>query len=270
MSGLEKKTQVLQPEEKKTVAYHEAGHAVAGWYLEHADPLLKVSGWGGCSGNIWQWHWGEASCMDELQSLERKVSGSWRDSLQWVKLAGDPARQWPSCQAWAFADGFHKRQKHHVGVTWGEVIPRGNALLDQLPGWGHGVARPWCSAHRWVCRLQQPGAQCCCSLARCPSSHEAKGWATLSTCPGSSTSTPGSSSWTACAWPWAAACPRRSSLAGSLLAPRTTCAKWPRVPTPRWEDRWAASSPPRRLRSTPRLHWPGLTRQGFLLQRGSV
>ncbi|XP_023375224.1 AFG3-like protein 2 isoform X2 [Otolemur garnettii] len=42
-SGLEKKTQVLQPEEKKTVAYHEAGHAVAGWYLEHADPLLKVS-----------------------------------------------------------------------------------------------------------------------------------------------------------------------------------------------------------------------------------
>ena len=42
-SGLEKKTQVLQPEEKKTVAYHEAGHAVAGWYLEHADPLIKVS-----------------------------------------------------------------------------------------------------------------------------------------------------------------------------------------------------------------------------------
>ena len=41
--GLEKKTQVLQPEEKKTVAYHEAGHAVSGWFLEHADPLLKVS-----------------------------------------------------------------------------------------------------------------------------------------------------------------------------------------------------------------------------------
>ncbi|KAM6217995.1 mitochondrial inner membrane m-AAA protease component AFG3L2 [Rhynchocyon petersi] len=43
IGGLEKKTQVLQPEEKKTVVYHEAGHAVAGWYLEHADPLLKVS-----------------------------------------------------------------------------------------------------------------------------------------------------------------------------------------------------------------------------------
>ncbi|ESN93043.1 hypothetical protein HELRODRAFT_69215 [Helobdella robusta] len=43
VAGLEKKTQVLQPDEKKTVAYHEAGHAVAGWFLQHADPLLKVS-----------------------------------------------------------------------------------------------------------------------------------------------------------------------------------------------------------------------------------
>lgn len=41
--GLEKKSRVLSPEEKKTVAYHEAGHAVCGWFLEHADPLLKVS-----------------------------------------------------------------------------------------------------------------------------------------------------------------------------------------------------------------------------------
>ncbi|KAK3085343.1 hypothetical protein FSP39_001817 [Pinctada imbricata] len=43
VGGLEKKTQVLQPEEKRKVAYHEAGHAVAGWFLEHASPLLKVS-----------------------------------------------------------------------------------------------------------------------------------------------------------------------------------------------------------------------------------
>ncbi|XP_008590278.1 PREDICTED: AFG3-like protein 1 [Galeopterus variegatus] len=43
IGGLEKKTQVLQPSEKETVAYHEAGHAVVGWFLEHADPLLKVS-----------------------------------------------------------------------------------------------------------------------------------------------------------------------------------------------------------------------------------
>jgi AFG3 family protein len=42
VAGMEKKSNVLQPEEKKTVAYHEAGHAVAGWFLEHADPLLKV------------------------------------------------------------------------------------------------------------------------------------------------------------------------------------------------------------------------------------
>ena len=33
----------LQPEEKRTVAYHVAGHAVVGWILEFADPLLKVS-----------------------------------------------------------------------------------------------------------------------------------------------------------------------------------------------------------------------------------
>uniref|UniRef100_A0A7N8WNI6 AFG3-like AAA ATPase 1 n=1 Tax=Mastacembelus armatus TaxID=205130 RepID=A0A7N8WNI6_9TELE len=43
IGGLEKKSQVLQPTEKKTVAYHEAGHAVVGWFLQHADPLLKVS-----------------------------------------------------------------------------------------------------------------------------------------------------------------------------------------------------------------------------------
>merc|ERR1719385_13298 len=43
VAGMEKKTNVLSPEEKKTVAYHEAGHAVCGWFLEHADPLLKVS-----------------------------------------------------------------------------------------------------------------------------------------------------------------------------------------------------------------------------------
>lgn len=43
IAGLEKKSRVLSPEEKKTVAYHEAGHAIAGWFLEHADPLLKVS-----------------------------------------------------------------------------------------------------------------------------------------------------------------------------------------------------------------------------------
>nr|CTP81961.1 BMA-SPG-7, isoform a [Brugia malayi] len=43
VAGMEKKSQVLQPEEKKVVAFHEAGHAITGWFLKHADPLLKVS-----------------------------------------------------------------------------------------------------------------------------------------------------------------------------------------------------------------------------------
>ncbi len=43
IGGLEKKNKLISPEEKKIVAYHEAGHAVAGWFLEHADPLVKVS-----------------------------------------------------------------------------------------------------------------------------------------------------------------------------------------------------------------------------------
>lgn len=43
IGGLEKKSVVLNPEEKKTVAYHEAGHAICGWFFKYADPLLKVS-----------------------------------------------------------------------------------------------------------------------------------------------------------------------------------------------------------------------------------
>ncbi len=42
IGGLEKKSKVLSPEEKRTVAYHEAGHAVVSWFLEFAHPLLKV------------------------------------------------------------------------------------------------------------------------------------------------------------------------------------------------------------------------------------
>ena len=43
IGGLEKKNKIISPEEKKIVAYHEAGHAISGWFLEHADPLVKVS-----------------------------------------------------------------------------------------------------------------------------------------------------------------------------------------------------------------------------------
>lgn len=42
MIGLEKKSKVLSPKEKQVVAYHEAGHALAGWLLPHSDPVLKV------------------------------------------------------------------------------------------------------------------------------------------------------------------------------------------------------------------------------------
>ncbi len=43
IGGMEKKNKIISPHEKKIVAYHEAGHAVAGWFLEHADPLVKVT-----------------------------------------------------------------------------------------------------------------------------------------------------------------------------------------------------------------------------------
>jgi cell division protease FtsH len=43
IGGLEKKNKIISPEEKKVVAYHEAGHAICGWFLEYADPLVKVS-----------------------------------------------------------------------------------------------------------------------------------------------------------------------------------------------------------------------------------
>lgn len=43
IGGLEKKNKIISPDEKKVIAYHEAGHAVCGWFLEHAHPLIKVS-----------------------------------------------------------------------------------------------------------------------------------------------------------------------------------------------------------------------------------
>ncbi len=43
IGGLEKKNKIIAPKEKKIIAYHEAGHAVCGWFLEHASPLVKVT-----------------------------------------------------------------------------------------------------------------------------------------------------------------------------------------------------------------------------------
>lgn len=41
--GLEKKNKILSPDEKKSIAYHEAGHAICGWFLKYTDPLVKVT-----------------------------------------------------------------------------------------------------------------------------------------------------------------------------------------------------------------------------------
>ncbi len=43
IGGLEKKSKVITPKEKRTIAYHEAGHATVSWLLEHANPLVKVT-----------------------------------------------------------------------------------------------------------------------------------------------------------------------------------------------------------------------------------
>merc|ERR1719359_1085219 len=43
LGGLPKQNSLMSPREKRTVALHESGHALAGWFLKHADPLLKVS-----------------------------------------------------------------------------------------------------------------------------------------------------------------------------------------------------------------------------------
>jgi cell division protease FtsH len=43
IGGLEKKNKLISPEEKRVIAYHEAGHAISGWFLEHAHPLVKVT-----------------------------------------------------------------------------------------------------------------------------------------------------------------------------------------------------------------------------------
>ncbi len=43
IGGLEKKNKLISPKEKEIIAFHEAGHAICGWYLEHASPLVKVT-----------------------------------------------------------------------------------------------------------------------------------------------------------------------------------------------------------------------------------
>ena len=43
IGGLERRSKLISPREKKIIAYHEAGHAICGWFLQHASPLVKVT-----------------------------------------------------------------------------------------------------------------------------------------------------------------------------------------------------------------------------------
>jgi cell division protease FtsH len=43
IAGLEKKNKIISPEEREVIAFHESGHAIVGWFLEHTDPVVKVS-----------------------------------------------------------------------------------------------------------------------------------------------------------------------------------------------------------------------------------
>ena len=43
VAGMERKTKMINPAEKKRIAYHEAGHAVVSWLMPHVDPLIKIS-----------------------------------------------------------------------------------------------------------------------------------------------------------------------------------------------------------------------------------
>jgi len=43
IGGLEKKNKLISPDEKQVIAFHEAGHAICGWYLPYASPLVKVT-----------------------------------------------------------------------------------------------------------------------------------------------------------------------------------------------------------------------------------
>ena len=76
IGGLEKKGSIITPEEKKSIAHHEAGHAVVSWLLPHANPLFKVTliPRGQALGAAWYLPeerklWRKSQMMDEMCSL---------------------------------------------------------------------------------------------------------------------------------------------------------------------------------------------------------
>lgn len=75
---MEKKSNVMSPAERRVVAFHEAGHALTGWMLEHTDPVMKVS----------------AKAFDLQYSMDAKNIGksySWIFCLQYGNTQGEEA-----------------------------------------------------------------------------------------------------------------------------------------------------------------------------------
>jgi cell division protease FtsH len=76
ISGLEKRSKIISPSEKKIIAYHEAGHAVVSWMLKYVDPLQKVSiiPHGKSLGGAWYLP-EERQIITEAQFFERLCAG---------------------------------------------------------------------------------------------------------------------------------------------------------------------------------------------------
>ena len=70
VGGLEKKSKIITPSEKKTIAFHEAGHATVSWMLEHAAPLVKVTivPRGQSLGAAWYLPEGASNCADRTNA----------------------------------------------------------------------------------------------------------------------------------------------------------------------------------------------------------
>jgi len=147
IAGLERKSRVLSPEEKKTVAYHEAGHAVCGWFLEHADPLLKVSIIPRGVGAL-----GYAQVIDMIPSFPERLVD--------ISLAVPPPRSLPSLNTTDDRSDMHdpRRSCFRRNLLW----PR--EYHDRCPGRPsedhedgvRSVCKLWDERYHWPSQLRRP------------------------------------------------------------------------------------------------------------------
>ena len=91
VGGLEKRSKIIPPHEKKTIAYHEAGHATVGWILPYANPLLKVTiiPRGKALGAAWSLpEERQITTTEQLRSEERRggKEGPRRGAARWAAL----------------------------------------------------------------------------------------------------------------------------------------------------------------------------------------